>query len=74
MISNKSCFINSLQNAMLVTMVTVVILVHCVLVTRSSQLEVTPLTVTQRRRVMVSLPRRMLSIQLVVSNTLNSLK
>ena len=72
--SNKSCFINSLKNVMLVTMVTAVTLVHCVMVTRSSQLEVTPLTVTQRCRVMVFPMRRMLNTQPVVSNTQISLK
>ena len=43
----------SSQNVTLVTMVAAVILVLLVLATRSSQPRVTPLTVMQRRHVMV---------------------
>ena len=45
------------------------ILAHYVLATLSNQFRVTHLTVTQRHRVMVFPMKRMLNIQLVVSNT-----
>ena len=55
-----------MQNVTLVTMVAEVVRVRCVLETQSSHPEVTPLTVTQRRRVMVFQRRRMLNTPPVV--------